>query len=107
MDYTTYGDGTLVDYSYDALGRHTDTIIDWNLRYQKLYDGSSRLIETKDILAGKNRKFEYDILGRLTGEKLINGVTNLVYAMLNIRYDDTKNRVAGYDERQGTVLCLD
>ena len=97
LDYTTYGNGTLVDYSYDALGRHTDTIIDWNLRYQKLYDGSSRLIETKDILAGKNRKFEYDILGRLTGEKLINGVTNLVYAMLNICYDDTKNRVAGYD----------
>jgi len=92
-----YGNGTKVEYGYDKLNRQTTTTINNVLRYNKLYDGISRLMQIDDILLGKSIKYEYDILDRAVGEKLINTQTNKVYAQLGIRYDDSKNRVAGYD----------
>jgi len=96
-DTFTYGNGTTVKYGYDHLNRQTSTTINNVLRYNKLYDGHSRLLQIEDILLGKKVRYEYDILDRAVGERLINTATNKVYADLKIRYDDTKNRVAGYD----------
>ena len=97
VDSFTYGNGTAVKYGYDNLNRQTSTTINNVLRYNKLYDGHSRLLQIEDILLGKKVKYEYDILNRAVSEKLINTVTNNIFAQLNIRYDNTKNRVAGYD----------
>ncbi|MBR6509839.1 MAG: DNRLRE domain-containing protein [Clostridia bacterium] len=97
VDSFTYGNGTAVKYGYDKLNRQTSTTINNVLRYNKLYDGHSRLLQIEDILLGKKIKYEYDILDRLVGERLINTATNKAYADLFVRYDNSKNRVAGYD----------
>ena len=97
VDTFTYGNGTTIKYGYDHLNRQTSTTINNVLRYNKLYDGSSRLLQIEDILLGKKIKYEYDILNRAVSEKLINTATNNIYAQLDIRYDNSKNRVAGYD----------
>ena len=97
VDSFTYGNGTAVKYGYDKLNRQTSTTINNVLRYNKLYDGHSRLLQIEDILLGKKIKYEYDILDRLVGERLINTATNKAYADLFVRYDNAKNRVAGYD----------
>ena len=97
LDYIQYGNGTLIDYSYDNLGRQTEVIINQTLRYKKIYDGYSRLLQIEDFLRNSKIKYEYDILGRTTSERLIDTLTNQVYAQFDIRYDDTKNRVSGYD----------
>ncbi len=99
----TYGNGTTVSYGYDILQRKNTTTINNVLRYKYLYDGSSRINEIIDALTGKRIKYEYDILDRFVSEKLIKNVNELennssvAYADLKIRYDNSKNRVAGYD----------
>ena len=52
-----------------------------------------------------NRKtrFEYDILGRPTSEKVVDSLTNSLLSKLNLRYDDSKNRLAGYDVMVGST----
>ena len=52
-----------------------------------------------------NRKtrFEYDILGRPTSEKVVDSLTNSLLSKLNLRYDDSKNRLAGYDVTIGST----
>ncbi len=92
-----YGNGTTLAYSYDSLNRKTGTTINDILRYKYEYDGKSRLTSALDVLTGKKIKYEYDIIDRLTHERLVDTVTNTIYAQLNIRYDNDKNRVAGYD----------
>ena len=96
-----YGNGTTVEYGYDNLNRQTERSINDIVRYQYSYDGMSRLLEVKDMLGGKKLKYEYDLLDRLASERILNTATNLTEAKLSIRYDDTKNRVSGYDVNIG------
>ena len=92
-----YGNGTSAEYRYDNLNRQTETCINGEIRYQRLYDGCSRPIEIKDLLYGKKTGYEYDILGRTVSEKLIDITAGKIYARLGIRYDNAKNRITGYD----------
>ena len=55
------------------------------------------MLEVIDLNLNKKTKYNYDILGRIAGEKIISTGNNLTKAKLSIRYDDAKNRVAGYD----------
>ena len=48
-----------------------ETWINNVLRYQKTYDGDSRVSEVVDVLAAQKYRYEYDILGRFVGERLI------------------------------------
>ncbi len=100
---TTYGNGTTVSYSYDNLNRQTGITINEELRYKFVYDGSSRVVEVIDLVLDKKLKYEYDILGRAVSERLIDTLTNTVMTSLDIRYDDTKNRVSGYDIKIGDI----
>ena len=97
LDTTTYANGTSITYTYDNLNRQTGITINNELRYKFVYDGSSRVIEVIDLALSKKLKYDYDILGRAVCERLIDTATNTVMTSLNIRYDDTKNRVSGYD----------
>lgn len=45
-------------------------------------------------------------MGRVVSEKLINSSKLTTTAELNIRYDDSKNRVSGYDEL-GNILSVE
>ena len=97
LDSLVYGNGTTISYGYDSLNRQTEISINDTLRYQYLYDGASRIAEVLDLLAGRKVKYEYDIVDRLAREQLINTNTQARIAALDIRYDDVKNRVSGYD----------
>ena len=97
LDYTTYGNGTVVDYSYDNLGRLTDTEINGTLRYQRIYDGSSRLIELSDVIGSKKIKYDYDILDRAVGQRLIDTATNKVYASLRGQGDGSAVPLAPFN----------
>jgi len=43
------------------------------------YDGSSRLLEVSDRALGQKTKYEYDILGRIVGEKKISTANNITF----------------------------
>ncbi len=108
LDTLTYGNGHSVKYGYDALGRQTSTTINNVLRSVINYDGALRVAQFNDLILGKTVKYEYDILDRAVGEKHIDNSTKLVYAQLMLRYDDTKNRLAGYDTTvKGTTYNID
>ena len=76
------------------MNRKISESIQGGFNYKYRYDGMSRLTEVIDVGEGKTRKYEYDILGRITAEKYLTG--NELLSSLNIRYDDTKNRISGY-----------
>ena len=67
------------------------------LKARYTYDGMSRLASVVDVVNGRTTRYEYDILGRPTVERLLYNSNNNVFARLDLRYDDTKNRLAGYD----------
>ena len=97
----TYGNGVVVSYGYDSLNRQTEFYVNNALKYKYSYDGSSRLSELIDLSLNRKTKYEYDILGRPTSEKVIDSIANSLLSKLNLRYDDTKNRLAGYDVTVG------
>ena len=93
----SYGNGTSIQYGYDVFYRQNTKTINNVLRYRYTYDSSSRLSEILDLALNKKTKYSYDLLGRITSEKLIDMNTHYVIDELNLRYDDAKNRLAGYD----------
>ncbi len=97
LDQLIYGNGITVKHEYDKLNRQSETKINNVLRYQYTYDGSSRLLKTIDVLGDQKIKYDYDILDRLTTERILDTTTKTELAKLRIRYDDSKNRVSGYD----------
>ncbi len=103
LDQLIYGNGITVKHEYDKLNRQTETKINNVLRYQYTYDGSSRLLEANDVLNNQKLKYDYDILDRLTIERIFDTTTKTELAKLRIRYDDSKNRVSGYDVNIGST----
>lgn len=95
-DYVTYGNEAVKSYMYDELNRKTETYMNDTLRCQYQYDGSSNLLEVKDLLLNQMTKYGYDIIGRLVSERLIDATNGKIVAELDIRYDDSKNRISGY-----------
>lgn len=103
-----YGNGTTIAYGYDDLDRQTQVKINDTLRYEYQYDGTSRISQILDVQAGRKILYEYDLLDRVTQEKLYDTSGKNVLANLQIRYDDSKNRISGYDVNiQGTVKSTD
>ncbi len=108
LETMLYGNNTKVDYIYDDLNRKTGVEFNDTLAYSFVYDGKSRIAEVLDIAKNQKQKFVYDILDRLTGEQLISTLTKTPIAELKIRYDDTKNRVSGYDVNiEGVAKAID
>ena len=99
----TYGNGVVVSYGYDNLNRQTEFYVNNWLKYEYNYDGYSRLSELVDYSLHRKMKYEYDILGRPASEKVIDAFTNYIVSKLSLRYDDSKNRLAGYDVTIGST----
>lgn len=93
----TYGNGTVTRYVYDDLGRLTETILNDVPQTRYVYDGSSRIHEQYDLVGNRKVKFEYDILGREVKRSLYNTANGACLSVTSTRYDDTKNRIAGYE----------
>ena len=93
LNSATYGNGTVVNYTYDHLGRLTTTSFDQTPRYENIYDGVSRLIEASDLQTGLKHKYEYDILNRFVKEKIIEDSSAV--AELEFNYDNSRNRLSG------------
>lgn len=105
---STYGNNTSFTYTYDSLNRETGCTVDGVLYYTKYYDGASRLIEYRDERNGRAYQYEYDILDRPVSEKIIHRATGIALARITLRYDDSKNRLAGCDVTvEGHVTSYD
>ena len=92
---STYGNNTVMNRAYDALNRLIGISRDTTKLFEYGYDGSGRISQVRDILAETLTKYEYDILDRAVGEKLIDTNTNKVINQFSVSYDN-KNRVSGY-----------
>ena len=97
----TYGNGAVTRYLYDELGRLTETIINDIPQSRIVYDGSSRVHEQYDLIGNRKVKFEYDILDREVKRSLYDTANNTLLSEIRTRYDDTKNRIAGYEVLTG------
>ena len=103
---STYGNNTVMNRAYDALNRLISISRDTTKLFEYGYDGSGRISEVRDILAETLTKYEYDILDRAVGEKLIDVNTNKVINSYSVSYDN-KNRVSGYSNNiEGTEKSI-
>ena len=84
----TYGNGTTVNYSYDALDRIEKISYNNTVRYEYQYTSDGKLHSVTDIASGVGYLYEYDSEDRLSGyvEYKLNSQTNT----LSIKYNYNK-----------------
>jgi hypothetical protein len=61
----TYGNGTVVSYTYDNLDRVIEEYWDNTLKYEYSYSAEGYLAKKLDVTTGKAINYECDSLGRL------------------------------------------
>jgi YD repeat-containing protein len=61
----TYGNGTVVSYTYDNLDRVTEEYWDNTLKYEYSYSAEGYPAKKLDVTTGKAVNYEHDSLGRL------------------------------------------
>ena len=86
----TYGNGDYVDYTYDILGRKTETETSDGDSYEYRYTGDGQLYEITDTDGGLLYRYIYDSIGRLIGSSM--NTDEAVILQTWNKYDDN-NRV--------------
>ena len=82
----SYGNGATVSYTYDKLGRKTQTTTSSGDSYRYTYTGDGQLFQMKDIAGGLLYDYSYDTLGRLISSSMLSSGTPLLRTQL--QYDN-------------------
>ena len=88
----TYGNGDTVSYTYDTLGRKTQTQTSDGDLYTYAYTGDGQLFRMADGSGGLVYNYSYDSLGRLIGSSVRDSST--VGLQTFHRYDDNNRLVS-------------
>lgn len=92
---TTYTNGYVNNYSYDAVGRLTSLSSGTSSSQTQVgtweYDGKSRASVYTDLLNSQKHLFTYDLLGRFVRESVTDTSTNTPIYSSGYRYDDNNN----------------
>ena len=87
----TYGNGATVNYTYDDLGRKTQTATSSGDTYTYKYTGDGQLYQMQDSTGGLLYRYNYDTIGRLIGSSMKAGST--VTLQTQHQYDEA-NRLS-------------
>ena len=87
----TYGNGATVNYTYDDLGRKTQTATSSGDTYTYNYTGDGQLYQMQDSTGGLLYRYNYDTIGRLIGSSMKAGST--VTLQTQHQYDEA-NRLS-------------
>ncbi|MBQ6884349.1 MAG: RHS repeat-associated core domain-containing protein [Clostridia bacterium] len=84
LDYSTYGNGHKIGYTYDLLDRVTEKLYNNIVKVKFRYDKFGNLYEKQDLFTNTTYRYNYDLSGRLSGVVGNNNTSlNYVYDNFN------------------------
>lgn len=86
----TWGNGATVSYTYDALGRKTQTSTSSGDSYAYSYTGDGQLYQMTDVSGSLLYRYTYDTLGRLVGSVMKSGSS---VCLQTLHHYDNANRL--------------
>ena len=96
LDYSTYGNGYKVGYTYDSFDRVTEKKYNDTVRFKYTYDKEGNLYSSQNLQANTTYSYTYDLAKRLQSVSGSDGHRmKFVY--------DTKNRLADFFNIFGTT----